>query len=700
MSKDNCITQRYCHGYSHITRKHRSKTDWSGIGIGDAFKRNLDYYLRLSAQKMFYRVMKKAQMKVAKITGGSSDTEMQPLIKPQISPCYSTYPSVLASYAAIGLTAFLEFKARMKQNILFTYMKSYLDNPAEADSVNVDPEVYKKISSVVTKWVETRLLIEDLSRYNSLASVEIYRLFCTSQETLKFSSLPEIIRAVILYGDLLPDWDEVDIHPTTMSILKNLSDKCSSYFQEINTLKGEHFMPLGERWIRSICKALAPYLPPPEDKEDDVKNNETGKEPEYGEQINRFSHEKKCDTKRIAPLDGPNTPYLLEPENETQRILNTVMRQGLHESNRSANKDNTVSEADQALLDFAKAVENAGGQKRTWEDMRSDVLENSIRVAPFHNGPIEGNPADGHEVDVKMGDGTKMSGEIFDLAAELSENLPEYEKLLKESEAFTEALKKSLYPNIQQIPEIQRLRTSGSIDPARFSVADFSSAIFKRYRMKDQADRRGKPVLVIACDGSASLNSAQMRMVKVLAAGWLSSTAKSDIQVLAGLYHSGQIRQGVSGTLVRWIYHPQKTPAASSSEAVKTIVSFPDNGTGVQADALSIAFIMEEAKRLARGNMIYMSLISDTAWNKSFNTEKSGKEEVYLYFKAMYEDLPGKLHTTLVALGVSKETGFEDLLDAVILVSNEELRDYATVAEKIGMYVAQCIRERNKFISR
>ena len=61
-------------------------------------------------------------------------------------------------------------------------------------------------------------------------------------------------------------------------------------------------------------------------------------------------------------------------------------------------------------------------------------------------------------------------------------------------------------------------------------------------------------MVLIACDGSGSLNHKQMQMLKLLA--WLESTAKSEIQVLAGLYHSGSIRPGVSGPLVQWIYHP------------------------------------------------------------------------------------------------------------------------------------------------
>jgi hypothetical protein len=98
--------------------------------------------------------------------------------------------------------------------------------------------------------------------------------------------------------------------------------------------------------------------------------------------------------------------------------------------------------------------------------------------------------------------------------------------------------------------------------------------------------------------------------------------------------------------------------------------------------------------------MIYLVLITDTSWNRSFNRSESGAEEVRGYFEDLYDRFPGSVHTTLVALGVAGETGFEDLLSAVIGVSHQELADSAAVAEKIGVYVARCIRERTRLVSR
>jgi len=699
--------QPYPGGYSHVYRKRRSKPDWAGVGLGDAFKSNIDYYLRLPAQRMFYETNKKVQMAVARQTDTSMDAEFAAKVKPQLSPCYTSYPSTLAAHAAIGLTGYLEYKARVKEKILFIHLAEYLKNPAEHDDVTVEPNVYQNLANVVADCVQTRLLLEDLSRLPSVAFVEIYRLFSASQQTMKFHSLSEIIRAVILYGDILPDWQGQVLHPLTRSLLRDITVTSNQFFDELPHTKPHWIVRLGAVWVRSVCRCLADYLPESENEKDaqkaDNANNlrwlqEENKKYRFG---NKSEH--RSTSGEITPLNGPNPPTLFDPSNTAEQFANSVLNKTLSqdekelgESKSSKAKDDLAQEI---FSKFTKAVEQAGGQQSKWEDMRSDLVERVLRISGFNESPIQGNPADGHAVTLQLGKDLVTSGEIFDRPVELSDDLPAYDGLLEESQPITDALRRTLYPNLMQVPETERFRTSGSLDPARLTMADFSSAVFKRYRIHEKADRRGRPVLLIACDGSGSLNRDQIKMLKILCSAWLKSTAKSDIQVLAGLYHSGLIRQGVSGPLVQWLYHPQKTPSTGRKDAARALVSLPTSGTGAQSDALSLAFMLNEANHLARGRMVYLILISDCAWNRSFHTEKTGEEEVYSYFQTAYEEFPGKLHTTLVALGVSGATGFENLLDRVITVSADQLSDSAAVAKKIGIYVASCMKERHRWLA-
>ncbi len=318
----------------------------------------------------------------------------------------------------------------------------------------------------------------------------------------------------------------------------------------------------------------------------------------------------------------------------------------------------------------------------------------------FAQSPIQGSPADGHEVTLRLGKDSEFGGEIHDRPVALSDSLPAVESLAAESAPMADALRRALYPNIAERVETERLRATGALDAARLAMADFSSVVFKRYRIYEKADPKGQPLLLIACDGSGSLNRKEMRMLKVLAAAWLNSTVRTQVQVMAGLYHSGEIRRGVSGPLVQWMYHPQKTPAISRKDALRALVSLPESGTGAQSDALSLQFMLGEAVRIARGRMIYLILVSDCEWNRSFDADLSGKEEVRAFFENVYAEFDGNIHTTLVALGKEGETGFEDLLDKVITVPDSRLEDYAGLAEQIGVYVATCMKERRHFAAR
>lgn len=694
-------------GYSYVYRKRRTKTDWAGVGLGDAFKRNLDYYLRTQAQRLFYQAVKKVQMAVAKQTGSWSDSEFTAEVKPQLSPCYTGYPSGFAAHAAIGLTAYLEYRERVRENILSAHLADYMAEPANFYGAQSDPEVYQRMAMVVTETVETRLLLEDLSRLPSASSVEIYRLFSASQQIMQFHSVQEVIRLVVLYGDILTDWQALKLYPETRSLLQNVLAVCTPFLEALPGTKTHELLDLGAEWVRSICACVADYIPKPDDtieaegaSQPRGSTEQTQKKGGRSRLAKTQGHASSLD--EIKPLNGPKPLHLFDPSDNAQRLLHAMFNQGLSQMEKAlvaeAFNDARGESVQEILSSFTEAIDKAGGQHASWEDMRSDLLELALRGSGFSESPIEGSPADGHEVSVELGKGQTATGEIFDRPVDLSDDLPAYDELLEGSQPITTVLKRTLYPNVIQNPEVERFRPSGSLDPPRLAVADFALAIFRRHRIREKADRRGRPVLLIACDGSGSLDSDQMNMVKILAAAWLNSTVRSEIVVLAGLYHSGAIRPGVSGPLVQWIYHPQKTPAISRRDAARALVSLPDTGTGVQSDALSLEFMLGEAVRIARGRMIYTVVISDCQWNSSFVELQPGQEEVYSFFESAYQRYSGLLHVTLVALGFSGKTGFEDVLEKVITVPDEQVNDPGVVAEKISVYVASCMRERHKWL--
>jgi len=237
----------------------------------------------------------------------------------------------------------------------------------------------------VTASVQERLFLEDLSRIPSMASVEIYRLFMASQHTMVFDTLDDIIKVVVLFGDVLPDWTELDIHPMTRQILEDLTEASLSYFNAL--LKADAFTltNICVQWVRNLCVSISRYLPkpaPPKPSlETSVLKNENVDSTEGCHQKRyRFTNETNSTKNNdcFAPLAGPRPPSLSKPTGLPERIAGMIGqdKEQLYphtiQSSISKDKnDNGLSPEAQAILkDFGEALNSAGGQNTEWEDMR------------------------------------------------------------------------------------------------------------------------------------------------------------------------------------------------------------------------------------------------------------------------------------------------------------------------------------------
>jgi hypothetical protein len=526
-----------------------------------------------------------------------------------------------------------------------------------------------------------------------MRSVEFYRLFIASQHNLQFRSVQDILDVVILFGDIAPNWQELNLHPLTSALLEKIELICTPFLDLLPTTKREDLTELGNNWVRSLCRAIAPYLPGKQGALDESHAAEPRVPFTAGVSLDFGRFDRKLEKSRnlnqsnetVAPLEQAQEPVLFEPQSPIQNFIKQLGETG------DSNTDQMISNLDNALS-------QASRQQSQWEDMRSDLLENALQESIFSPGPIEGNPADGHEVQVNLGNNQTGSGEIHDRPLEISNDRLGYERLMAQASPITQSLKRILYPNVEQVPETVKFCTNGAIDPTRLSFSPMTDTIFKRNPVKEISDKRGKPVLLIACDGSGSLSRNEMGMTKVLACSWLSATAGSGVELLAGLYHSGNIRKGISGPLIQWMFHPRKTPTTSRKEAAHSILSLPESGSGSQSDALSISFMLNEAKTLARGRMIYLILISDCSWNRSFSQGLTGAEEIQASLSGFSTQTNDKLDTTLVALAKKGDTGLENHTDRIIHVSDDELTDYSRVAQNIGTHVASIIRSRKHLL--
>lgn len=533
--------------------------------------------------------------------------------------------------------------------------------------------------------VQNRIFLAYLSSkvYSHRDAVEAYRIFAASQVELCATSIKETIDAAVIFGDLFPAIDNLQLHPVVASLLRRLVTATGRFSAALEGLPEEDYLILGREWVLENCRSIIEVL---EELKESQVAEELKDEASFFQKIEdnmRIPEGSRIATAIcLAPLAGPLAPTLRSEYDNTGLYLNCAISKELPE------------EARQTLNEFAEAMNAAVSQKKSWQDTRSDVLELQMRTTPFESGPLSGTPIDGHDVQVKLGEDTTGKGAVFDSPLELVDDPQAHARLIEEARPLTQALRRLLYPHFKSEPYLERFRASGSLDPARLALGDFSEAVYRHYPVLEQMNHRGGALLVLACDGSASLDIDQISMLRLLTTAWLMSTVGSDVKVIAGIYHSDHL-QGLyqPPPVVHWLFHPRKTPAIGQQDAVRALLSL-DQGSGAQSDALQLMFILDEAVQVARGRKIYLVVLSDTNWNNSFhNSNLSGQQEVEAFFKDAYSRLGSRLNVTLVALAPNEqETGFEKKIDTVVSIPANEFDDPEAVARKIGVYVASQIR--------
>ena len=253
----------------------------------------------------------------------------------------------------------------------------------------------------------------------------------------------------------------------------------------------------------------------------------------------------------------------------------------------------------EAIKELASSLDQAGGrQNKAWHDPGSHTLEGESAVNTWSSGSIQGEAEEGHEVSLMLG-GKEQTGQLFDRPIEIrSDAYEELAKLAPEARPIRDEIRRSLFTSTQKTPVVERFKKSGSLDPGRLVAARFSEEIFQKHYVIEEASHTGKPVVAILCDASSSLSSDEEKSIKVISLAFFEATVKLRIKLMAGIYHSDMVG-GVGAKLVQWLYHPQLTPSLTRAEAALSLMSLKKNGA--QADALSLAYMLQQAERLAIG---------------------------------------------------------------------------------------------------
>ncbi len=668
------------------TWETRRRSDWAGIRAEDAFRPNADFVVRTTARRLLFNRIKEAQRSMAEAFGRHSGRAYTPATKPQLAPCYSSFPRAAAAAAAVGMSAFVEAEKVSEFGIIFSQVGRMEDakqkeresgGDGDGDGESLSDNGTHMLERIA-KSVEIRLLAASLSRMPGLASLEFYRLFLASQVDLRFTDLPEVINAAVMFGDLLPSLRLLQIHRKTEALLSALLKASMPYYRNLYAPDLDFCLDSGVSWTRDLHRIVLEHLRAEADSRKQT--------PPAGKIA-------------VAPLNRPAPPAMENDESldvSMKFALSIPETTGQGDCDASKKGNGNPLRAERSLAFLFEAMWQAACKHEDWEDPMAEAIEKILRAHPYEAGPIEGEPVIGYECEVNLGNGEVRSGELFERVMEAGAEDDEVEELFVNSAPIASLIRRLLYPNIKETTSMERFRATGSLDPSRLACAAFSDAVYRRTLTGRSVDERGKPVLVIAADASASLNPQQAELIRLLCAGWIRSVRRSSVQLICCLYHSDSLRQTQAGRLVQWIIHPRKTFGRDTTEAIRALAGFR-RGQGAQADALSIRFIVDEAQRIAAGRMVFLVLLTDADWNRSFRGKASGAEEVAMTFDGLDADYPDRLHKTVVVLGNEKHN-LGNTPDAVIIVPAEELKDIDAVTRRIAGYVAAAMKERKRLM--
>jgi hypothetical protein len=306
----------------------------------------------------------------------------------------------------------------------------------------------------------------------------------------------------------------------------------------------------------------------------------------------------------------------------------------------------------------------------------------------YQSGLVQPALYDSHCCKLRHGD-VESQCEIYEKTADPWEDTDLTLGLQQAARPIIERLNWSLSKTRHTLAQTRHRTITGSLDPVRLALASFEATIFRRFGLLERLDDNDSFSL-IACDASGSVVAGHVEMVKMLSVALLGYALRWGFEIMVGLYNSEPIEKGATGPVVRWIYHPEKTPTMRAARSAPQVACLKNHGKGVQSDALSLLFMMDEAVRMARGRAISMTLITDCRWNSSFG-RMTGQEEVRWFFESARRGLKRKFHSTLIAVGTAPASCVEAVVDKVIFLPTGSLKNLSTVSQQIALSVGQRI---------
>jgi hypothetical protein len=330
----------------------------------------------------------------------------------------------------------------------------------------------------------------------------------------------------------------------------------------------------------------------------------------------------------------------------------------------------------QTALQKAANVIAEATRRAQWDDPRVDQVVQAMRDNLYVPGTLEAELATRrHKVTAY---GTRREGGIHEQALSRCRDQNALSQVRQGAAPIEKKLRGYQWFGQRHEAMLERFQTSGVLDPRSLHRLATSSLLRRRWRRCSVTDYRGRPVVILAKDGSSSNTLATTFAGKILASAFLRVQRRARIRLFAADYSSDR-----GGHLVQWLYHPRKTPGRGPIQSADAVASLPPKGQGGNEDVLSISHIMREVLKVPSTQK--QTLIAINITDGKFN---SPIDE----FRSMVRELreEHRLTYSLVVLG---ETPVEvPQADHILRIPQTELQDSNRIAERIAEHVNVLVR--------
>ncbi|MFH1531622.1 MAG: vWA domain-containing protein [Pseudomonadota bacterium] len=646
---------------------------WRPIHAGDAFQRRTPLTRRLIAQALHYEQVRRAQRLAAGLATGATPPEGEALrAAAQHNALYSDLPTRFAAQAAVGHSAYLEYRARTQGDFAAT-----AHDPERAAALGdlfqvrtpQERTAFGLLLTVSTEAVATRLCLHAMGREEGLGAVEHYRVYLATQAKLPPTSITDLIRLTLVLGDLLgPALEDTirDVHPLLVGPIAAATSVSRVMEAQLAGTPKDELTARVQGWVEAMVIAIAPFVMPAVH----APPRSTGVQPPAP---SLFPENPDAPPRRIEEILEEAAAALTDPQ--------------------EASPDPTRS----LQNEVRKVLKAANEEASLKQDPRPDRVQDQACAKPFQEGELQGNPSGVALVeDILGGDSGYQKSMVFHEVLVPPEDASAWHALRRETRPLVAQLRRLLYPSLVTRLERVRHRTSGAPDPRRLALYPFSDTIYQQHRQErlPAPSSLSRSVVLLACDGSGSMGEPEIRVLKLLTCAFVESLVGArGIQLLAGAYNSGPERSLRGGApKVHWLHHPKLTPGRTPLEAGRAIAAFPDTGTGRNHDTISLSYMLDEAIDLARGGTCYLVNLTDTRFNSPISS-RSGSDvmEDFLREAKALEEI--SLDYTLVAIGAPEGYSLKGA-DAVLSVPPEDLKDSRAIASRVAHYVTESIAAR------